>query len=198
MTNEQVEAGLRSIRESLRRSKNFQSNDAPTHLRLAEILAQQGDPNGAIEEYQAALRLNPTLAVAYRDMGAIYLDKHEWKQAESALIHSVELNRQDSQAHYWLGRTLLAQQHFARATEGFVTAANLDDRNAEFFSDLALAYMVQGKHEEAELALHQAISLRPDLAEAHHRLEVVKAAKQDSARLIQSTQELLEIYFRRE
>jgi len=50
VTNESVQAGLRKNREALRNAPQFQTNDAPTHLRLAEVLSQQGDPNGAIEE----------------------------------------------------------------------------------------------------------------------------------------------------
>jgi hypothetical protein len=33
----------------------FQEDDVPTHMRLAWVLSQQGDPNGAIEEYHADL-----------------------------------------------------------------------------------------------------------------------------------------------
>lgn len=198
ITNAQVEAGLRKNREALRNTPPFQTHNAPTHFRLAEVLSQQGDPNGAIEEYQAALQLNPKMAESFRGLGAVYLDKHEWKLAEEALGKSIILKKGDGQGHYWLGRALLAQQHFTRATEAYITATQLDGRNAEWFSDLALAHMAQGKYEEAEHALHQAISLKPDLAEAHHRLEVVYSSKQDTNRLRQSTQELLEIYFRRE
>ena len=85
VTNESVEDGLRKNREALRTSPEFQTNDAPTHQRLAEVLSQQGDPNGAIEEYQAALTLNPSLIKAYRGLGAVYIDKHEWQKAQQAL-----------------------------------------------------------------------------------------------------------------
>ena len=198
VTNECVEAGLRQQREALRKFPEYQNSTSETHRQLAERLMQQGDPNGAIEEYQAAVQLDPTLAIAYRDMGAVYLDKHEWKLAEEALRTSVTLEQHDSHAHYWLGRALLAQQRFPKASQAFEKATQLDDRNAEYFSDLALAFMAQGEISRAEQALRQAISLKPDLAEAHLRLEVLKAATHHSPRLIQSTLELLAIYFRRE
>jgi hypothetical protein len=68
VTNESVEAGLLTRRKTLRLSPAFRNNDAPTHLNLAGMLSQQGDPTGAIEEFQAGIRLNPASAEAYRGL----------------------------------------------------------------------------------------------------------------------------------
>jgi tetratricopeptide (TPR) repeat protein len=198
ITNAQVEAGLRKNREALRNTPSFQTHDAPTHFRLAEVLSQQGDPNGAIEEYQAAIQLNPEMAEAFRDLGAVYIDTHEWKKAEEALQKSVELNPQDHQAWYWLGRSHIAQEHFQQAQEALLTATRVSHHEAETFSDLGLAYMAQGHNQEAEAALKYAIDLQPDFAEAHHRLERARAAQDDPQELIRSAQQILHVLFRRE
>jgi cytochrome c-type biogenesis protein CcmH/NrfG len=58
--------------------------------------------------------------------------------------------------------------------------------------------MAQGKTQNAKKALWQAIRLQPDLAEAHHRLEQVRAAKNHSQQLIQSARYILHTLFRRE
>jgi cytochrome c-type biogenesis protein CcmH/NrfG len=198
VTNECVEASLRQQREALRTLPEFQAGTPETHLRLAELLMQQGDPNGAIEEYQTAIQLNPAMEEAFRGMGAVYLDKHEWGLAEEALQSSSRLDQTNRKTFFWLGRALLAQAKFPEAAHALTTATKLDNQDAETFSDLALAHMAQGQFMEAGAALHQAIRLKPDLAEAHHRLEVVQSARQDSDRLKRSTQEILVIYFRRE
>jgi len=198
VTNELVEAGLRKNREALRALPEFQTNDAPTHLRLAEILSQQGDPNGAIEEYQAAIQLNFEMTEAFRGLGAVYIDTHEWEKAEQALRKGVELNPQDHQAWYWLGRSLIAQEHFHQAQEAFETASHFSPKDAETFSDLGLAFMAQGQIHEAEKALKNAIKLQPDFSEAHHRLEQIRAAEDDSEQLIQSAKTILHTLFRRE
>lgn len=114
ITNEFVENGLRKNREALRASPEFQTKNVSTHLRLGAILSQRGDPNGAIEEYQAALTLDPSLSEAYRELGAVYIDKHEWQKAEQSLRKGTKLNPQDHQTWYWLGRSLIAQEHFIR------------------------------------------------------------------------------------
>lgn len=198
VTNECVETSLRHKREALRQLPEFSSGQAETHLKLAELLMQQGDPNGAIEEYQTTLELKPKMAQALRGMGAVYLDTHEWEKAEQALRKGVELNPEDHQAWYWLGRSLIAQEHFQQAREAFETATHFAPNDAEIFSDLGLAFMAQGNHQEAETALKNAINLQPDFAEAHHRLEQVRAAQEDPQQLIRSARNILHVLFRRE
>ena len=153
VTNESVEAGLRKMRHALRASPAFQNDDAPTHLRLAGVLSQQGDPNGAIEEYQAAITLKPDSAEAYRGLGAVFIDTHEWRKAEEALRTSTRLDNTDSQTFSWLGRALLAQHKFSGATVAFTTATDLNAQDAEAFSDLGLVQMAQGHATEAAKAL---------------------------------------------
>ena len=197
VTTESVEEGLRMNREALRALPEFQTKNVPTHLRLAKILSQQGDPNGAIEEYQAALALNPLLSEAYRELGAVYIDKHEWEKAEQVLRKGTTLNSHDHQTWYWLGRSLIAQEHFYQARKAFETAAHLAPNDAKIHSDLGLTLMTQGHNKEAEKALKKAIILQPDFAEAHDRLERVLAAHGDSTQLILSARHILQTLFYR-
>ena len=198
VTNESVEAGLTKRRNVLRSSPGFQKHDAPTHLRLAEVLSQQGDPNGAIQEYQAAIQFNPALADAYRGLGAMYIDTHNWGHAEDALRTSTRLDSTDSQTYDWFGRALMAQHKFSDATAAFTTVTNLNPYDAEAFSDLGLVRMAQSHASDAAKALTRAIQLRPDYAEAHHRLELLRASQQDPQKLTHAALEILNILFRRE
>ncbi|WNM57976.1 tetratricopeptide repeat protein [Candidatus Nitrospira allomarina] len=198
VTNECIEAGLRRRRELLRAEPAFQVNSPATHLKLAEILNQQGDPNGAIEEYRAAIQLDPDLPGAFQGLGAVYLDQHEWKQAEGALDRATQLGSGNSQTEYWLGRSRLAQQKFHEAQQAFSTATKLNPYDAEAFSDLGLTYMAQGHPTQAIKALRQAISLRPDYSEAHSRLELVDAFKHNQDQLVIETAKILHFLFRRE
>ena len=198
VTNECVEAGLRRKRELLRAQAAFQVHSPATHLKLAEILNQQGDPNGAIEEYRAAIQLDPDLAGAFQGMGAVYLDQHQWKQAEDMLERAAQLESGNSQTEYWLGRSRLAQQKFHEAQQAFRTATRLNPADAEALSDLGLTYMAQGQPTNAINALRQAIGLRPDDAEAHSRLELVEAFKHNQDQLVLETAKILHLLFRRE
>ncbi|HNP27942.1 MAG: tetratricopeptide repeat protein [Nitrospira sp.] len=198
VTNECVEAGLRTRREKLRAEAAFQADTPATHVKLADLLNQQGDPNGAIEEYRAAIQLDPGLADAFRGLGAVYLDQHEWKKAEHALEQAAHLDSENSQIRYWLGRALLAQQKFLEARQALKTATKLNPNDAEAFSDLGLSFMAQGQSRDAINALQQAIRLRPDYSEAHSRLELANALKLNKDQLVHETAKILQILFRRE
>lgn len=198
VTNECVEAGLRKRREVLRAQSAFQVNTPETHRQLAEQLNQQGDPNGAIEEYRAAIHLDPDFAGAFLGMGAVYLDQHEWKQAEEALERAAQLDSENGQIEYWLGRSQLAQQKFHDAQHAFRTATRLNPDHAEACSDLGLTYMAQGQSREAINALRQAIRLRPDFSEAHSRLELTQAFQFNEDRLVQETANMIHLLFTRE
>ncbi|GJL60799.1 MAG: hypothetical protein NPIRA03_36560 [Nitrospirales bacterium] len=193
-----MEAGLRRRRDALRAEAAFQANTPATHLALAEILNQQGDPNGAIEEYRAAIQLDPDLASAFQGMGAVYLDRHDWKQAEHVLERAVQLDSQNSQIEHWLGRALLAQQKFGEAQHALQSATKLNPYDAEVFSDLGLTYMAQGQSTKALTALQQAIRLQPDYSEAHSRLELTDTFKYNQDQLILETNKILQLLFRRE
>lgn len=198
VTDQCVEAGLRTRREALRTEAAFQAQTPATHVALAEILNQQGDPNGAIEEYLAAIQLDPGLSGALLGLGAVYLDQHEWKQAEDALNRAAQLDSENSQTEFWLGRSRLAQQKFPEAQDALRRATRLKPDDAEAFSDLGLAYMAQGHALEAAKALSLAIQLKPDYAEAHHRLELLRASQQDREQLSHAAFEILNMLFRRE
>lgn len=198
VTNECVEAGLRRRREMLRGEAAFQVNTPAIHLKFAEILNQQGDPTGAIEEYLAAIQLDPDLAGAFQGMGAVYLDQHQRKQAQEVLERAARLDSGNSRTEYWLGRSRLAQQKFQEPQQAFRTATKLNPHDAEAFSDLGLTYMAQGQSTNAINSLRQSIGLRPDFSEAHSRLELADVFKLNQDQLVLETDKILQILFRRE
>ena len=84
-----TEAGLeeefRQAREKLRLSPEFAGTDAESHIRFAQTLHHRGDLTGATEEYQAAIELNSELTEAYRGLGVVLIDRHDWVGAVKAL-----------------------------------------------------------------------------------------------------------------
>ena len=67
----------------------------------------QGLAEKAIEEYQKALKLNPSYIEAYMNIGAIYVDKKEYDQAIQQFKKVIELNYYYGKAHYNLGMVYL-------------------------------------------------------------------------------------------
>src|SRR5262249_12594943 len=51
----------------------------------ADALAAAGDVNAALEQYAAAVRLNPTAGTAWLGYGVVLVNEHRYPEAEAAL-----------------------------------------------------------------------------------------------------------------
>jgi cytochrome c-type biogenesis protein CcmH/NrfG len=197
-----TEAGLeeefRKSRERLRSSSEFAGADAETHLRLAEALHHRGDLTGATEEYRAAITLNAQLTRAYRGLGVVFSDRHDWIGAVDALTITTERQPDDAEAFYWLGRALMARGRWDKASEALTTAARLKPDDAEAYADLGLVRMAQGDLVSAAEALRQAVTLKPDNADAHGLLETVLAHEREPEYVTRAARQMLETMFARE
>jgi tetratricopeptide (TPR) repeat protein len=128
----------------------------------------------------------------------VFIDTHEWSNAEVVLRTGIRLDNTDSQMFYWLGRALMAQQKFSRAADAFTTSSDLNPQDAEWFSELELVRMAQGSCIGRRQRPDTAIQLKPDYAEAHHRVERLRASQQDREQLTHAAFEILNLLFRRE
>lgn len=197
-----TEAGLeeefRNAREKLRSSPEFTGTDAESHIRFAKVLHHRGDLTGASEEYQAAINLNPELTEAYRGLGLVFIDRHNWMGAVKALNTTTQRRPDDAEAFYWLGRALMARGDWSEASEALTTAIRLKPDDAEAYVDLGLMHMVQGNPAVASEALRQALRLKPDNADAHNLLETVLNHQQEPQYLIREARRMLDTMFARE
>lgn len=197
-----TEAGLeeefRRLREALRASPEYAAPDAPTHVRLAEALAHRGDVNGAKAEYRAAIRLQPDLARAYRGLGQVLLDHHEYAEAVQALQQCVRLDKPDGETMYWLGRAHMGVANLSEAEAALGQAARLRPDDPEMFAGLGLVRMARGQLEAAGQALDQALALRPDGADVHHLREVLRTYEGDPSAVQREAQAMLRGIFARE
>jgi cytochrome c-type biogenesis protein CcmH/NrfG len=69
--------------------------------------------------------------VAYRGLGAVFIDKHEWRNAKDAMRNSTWLDSTDSETFYWLGRAHMAQHNSSGAIAAFTTATDLNPQGAK-------------------------------------------------------------------
>ncbi len=193
-----LEAEFSRSRDALRKSPQFQSEDAVTHFRLADTLHHRGDLTGATEEYRHAIRLKPDYVEAYRGLGTLLLDRHDYAGATDALRAAARLRQDDADIFYWLGRSLMAQKDYPGAADALRTVTRLRPDDAEAFADLGLMHMALGDPTEAEAALRHAVELRPDHADVHNRLETVRANYQNPEQVAESARKILDTLFARE
>src|SRR5689334_22188436 len=79
------------------------------------LLVQTGKNAEAAAEYQEAIRLDPSLEDAYRNLGFLRWTEHQLGPARETLRHAVELSPDDSFAHYYLGLVELDDRQYEQA-----------------------------------------------------------------------------------
>jgi tetratricopeptide (TPR) repeat protein len=164
-------------------------NDATIRVRYGEALGAMGKYQQAIEQFNAALKIDPKHSGAYLDLGMVaMLTKNEsaaerYYQKVISLTEANQFSTLDKireQAYFNLGLLTLEQKRYAEAA-GFFKGALVIRRDAsDTYYQLAKAYQALGDVDAAIQQLEIAIQFDPGFAEAHYYLgELYKLKKDD-------------------
>ena len=135
------------------------ANDPRIHNFRGIVLARLGQSTEAAAEYQEAIRLDPLIEDAYRNLGYLEWTEHHLERARVALVRAVELSPTDSFAHYYLGRVQLDGQLYAEAFRELELSDVPWPVEPGFLIEVAAGYLALGRQEEARKTLHQLASL---------------------------------------
>jgi tetratricopeptide (TPR) repeat protein len=124
------------------------------HLHAGVEADKAGQLDAAITEFQKAIDLDPKLAVAFVDLGEVFVEKHDYAAAVPPLKHALELNPKVDGAHQLLGYALLAQGYAAEAIPHLEKAG---DESA-----LGIALLEAGRLPEAVAVLQKVLAKSPD------------------------------------
>jgi len=166
-------AGLLLVAATL--SPALQGNDevTPQVQQLyaeAKAAQQHGDNAVAIEKYQAMIRLAPHLAAAYNNLGMLYFNAHDFRNAADVLKRGLELHADMSTASAMLGMSY-AQLGENEKAEPLLQAAlrrNAGDDSIEMM--LARVLLNLKKLPEATSHLNSFLSRNPQDQEAWYLL----------------------------
>jgi tetratricopeptide (TPR) repeat protein len=151
-------------------------NSARLHQAMAHELAKRGSTDEAIQNYRAALKINPQLPGLHFELAEMLntLSSAEGRQeAESEYKAALQVNPSDEQAECRLGDIALQRDDLKEAHERFTRAIKLQPGDPEASIGLAKVFMAMDQPEKAEPLLLQAIKLDPTSALAHFRLSTV-------------------------
>ena len=146
---------------------------------------QAGNLAKAAEEFRKVVQLAPSLAAAHANLGAVYHDQQDFKNAIPSLRRALELNPNLPGTQLMLASSLLALGYAAEAVPLFEKTRTIDL--------LGIALYEAGRDREAIDRLEAALESRPNdpdllyyLGQAHMRLARQVATKvtaaQDSPR----------------
>ena len=130
---------------------------------LGKCHENTGDMNLAIMEYQRALQIKPQSAEAYTCLGSTYMRHGQYEHAQKAFDMVCQLSEQDA----------TEEEHSDEESISSAIALQLSLERATNYYNLGIAYLHQGKLDEAEKAFKRVIEAQPDSAEAYSNLALI-------------------------
>src|SRR5260370_11221337 len=143
--------------------------DADARLLLGSVLKEQGERTESIAQLSEAVRLRPKSAEAGNALGEAYKTFDDPKAARRAFEKAVALDPGFAPAKVNLGLLLVDAGEFAASTEHLDRAIKLLGHTPDAALPhylRAKVYTEQNAVDKAAAQLQEAVSLRPDFAEA--------------------------------
>jgi tetratricopeptide (TPR) repeat protein len=166
---EQIALGiaLREAEELLKESAKL----ATTHYNLGNALHAKGRLDEAIEEYRAAIALDPKFAPVHYDLGNALHAKGRLDEAIEEYRAAIALDPKAASPHNNLGAILCDVKHdYDGAIAHFHKAIALDPKSSRAHCNLGNALRAKGQLDEAIQAYQTAIALDQKNAQPHLEL----------------------------
>jgi protein O-mannosyl-transferase len=131
------------------------------HFNHAHDLRRRGDVDGAIAEYRTAIGLDPGMALAYSNLGALLQSKGELAEAESLYLKTIELRPDYALAWNNLAIVRYKRGDGAGAVRAFRRAIELRPDDAGATYNLGRVYQQAGIADSAASMFERAYRLEP-------------------------------------
>jgi tetratricopeptide (TPR) repeat protein len=115
----------------------------------------------AEELYGRAIRLDPSLAIAYTNLGNIRFRRGDEEAAVDLYERAIQIDPRQPEAHYNLGYVVLERGDARRATMHFERALEGDPRFADAHFNLAMAWEQLGERSKARPHWKKYLELEP-------------------------------------
>src|SRR5579863_5324316 len=144
---EALESLTRAVRTG--RTSRSKLGDLETWLQhLGYLQAKLGDPEKAIESFEAAIKIRPG-ASSYCSLGSVLGKLGRYEEALRAYEEAVKLSPNDAETHYGVGWALCNLGRHTAAIQSLKTALRLNPRHTKALCSTAMAEVELGKFAEA-------------------------------------------------
>jgi serine/threonine protein kinase/Flp pilus assembly protein TadD len=142
---------LQRAEELAQRARAVDPQVSDVHMALGLIAANKFDYPQAVQEFQEAVRLDPTSPIAwdYLSWALGYEQPPDLVAAEKASRESLRLGFSTVSAYYHLGRVLLLQKRYDEAIAAFKQAASISPNSSTAGFGLAQVYLAKGDYNQA-------------------------------------------------
>ncbi|MEH2267934.1 MAG: tetratricopeptide repeat protein [Nostoc sp.] len=163
-----------------------------------------GNYEGAIEDFNQVIELDPQNAVAYNRRGDAYYRLGDYEQAQADASQAILLNPQDANAYFDRGFAISELGKYKEAIADYTQAIKLNSENAYAYYGRGLARGQLKDNKGAIGDFSKAIALKPQYTEAYlqrgilrRRLRLPQGAIQDFDRVIKINPSDAKAYYQR-
>eukprot|EP00871_Galdieria_phlegrea_P001699 jgi/Galph1/252/GphlegSOOS_G4935.1 len=143
---------------------------ADIYFRMGTIQEMKRKTSIAKEFYLKALKENPNHAKSLQQLGWVEHESGRTEEGFRLLRRAVEVDANDGQGWYLLGRLYMAQKEYRAAYDNYQHAVYCNSRNPRFWCSIGVLYYQMGQYRDAMDAYTRAIRLNPNLSEVWYDL----------------------------
>jgi eukaryotic-like serine/threonine-protein kinase len=142
---------------------------AAAHICLGRVFLDMGDYQKALEQYRAALKLEPTSDMAQGGLAFTYEHLNQLDDAEKIYKQAITVRPNYWATYNWLGLFYQRHARYEDARTMYSQVISLVPDSFTGYSNLGGVYVQQGHYSESIPLLQQSLSIRPT-AEASSNL----------------------------
>jgi tetratricopeptide (TPR) repeat protein len=140
----------------------------------------------AIKEYDAAIRIYPSLAAAHNNLGSVYFALTQYDAAVAAFQQAIKLDAQYGQAYFNLALAYLKQGREQQAGDALTAATQAYVLTGD-------EHLKAGRLTEAETAYKEILRIDPNYPPAHYRLGLLNHAAARYAEAVEEYKLVLQV-----
>ena len=140
-----------------------------SYYKLGEALAQRGKWAKAIENFEAALRINPRYIYAHTALGFVFANQGRLTEALEQFDDALRIAPRFARAHTGLGLVFASQGKLSEASDHFRRALESAAGDAQAHFYLGLILKKQGQWAEAAAHFRQAVQADPNSEQAQYQ-----------------------------
>jgi len=139
------------------------------HL-LALLAHDQGHHSRAVEQFKAAINVEPHQPLHHSNLGVVLLSMGRYEEAESCFSDALDISPDYHDAKSNLGLAWYHQNHFSSAARCFEEILGYKPKHDAALANLGMTRLAQHRHAEAAVAYEKAVSLNPSQPKWHGNL----------------------------
>ena len=160
---------------------------------LGHALAEKGQTDEAIRQYQEAIRLKPDYFLARNNLGLTLVSRGQTDEAIRQYQEALRVEPNSVDAHNNLGVALGQKGQTDEAIRQWREVLRLKPDYAEAYYNLGVVLGQKGETDEAIRQYREALRLKPDYAEAHYNLGIALGKEGQTDEAITQYQEAIRL-----